>query len=203
LSKALARNSSCLDQILEALERLGGGGFAETPTRIYGLSALHVFPPIDKVASGQLTVPKPNALVPFGKQKTLVRPQVKESLALDAQWSDRLPKLLQAKIIQSFENADYPQVVARPTEGLTADYQLLTDLRSFQVALLPKPGAEVEFLARILGRDCRLVASRCARKRSGSGDRCSSGSGRPQRGFWQGLDQIVGLGVQPCLKGSA
>jgi ABC-type uncharacterized transport system auxiliary subunit len=132
-----------------------------------------------------------------------VRPQVKESLALDAQWSAPLPKLLQAKIIQSFENADYPQVVARPTEGLTADYQLLIDLRSFQVELLPKPGAEVEFSARILARDCRLVASRCARKRSGSGDRCGSGRGRPQRGFRQGLDQTVGLGVQPCLKGSA
>jgi len=161
-SQKLSRNSSRLDQILEALERLGGGETAKTPARIYDLSALHVFPSIDKVASGQLMVPKPNALVLFGTQKFLVRPQVEESLALDAQWSDRLPKLLQAKIIQSFENVDYPQAVAHPTENLTADYQLLIDHRSFQVKLLPEPRAEVEFPAKILARDGRLVASRVA-----------------------------------------
>jgi len=159
-SEALARNSSRLDRILEALEGLGGRGPAKTPARIYDLSAPQVFPPIDKVASGQLTVPEPSALVLFDTQKILVRPQVEESLALDAQWSDSLPKLLQAKIIQSFENANYPQAVARPTEGLTADYQLLIDIRSFQVKLLPKPSADVEFSAKILAGDGRLVGSR-------------------------------------------
>ena len=105
-------------------------------------------------------VPEPSALVLFDTQKILVRPQVEESIALDAQWSDSLPKLLQAKIIQSFENANYPQAVARPTEGLTADYQLLIDIRSFQVMLLPEPSADVEFSAKILAGDGRLVGSR-------------------------------------------
>jgi ABC-type uncharacterized transport system auxiliary subunit len=85
---------------------------------------------------------------------------VGESVALDAQWSDSLPKLLQAKIIQSFENANYPQAVARPTEGLTADYQLLIDIRRFQLMLLPEPSADVEFSAKILAGDGRLVGSR-------------------------------------------
>lgn len=120
-SEALARNSSRLDRILEALERLGSGGPAKSPARIYDLSAPHAFPPIDKDASGQLTVPEPSALALFDTQKSLVRPQVEESLALDAQWSDSLPKLLQAKIIQSFEDANHPQDVVRPIEGLTAD----------------------------------------------------------------------------------
>jgi phospholipid/cholesterol/gamma-HCH transport system substrate-binding protein len=159
-SEALARNSSRLDRILEALERLGGGGPAKAPARIYDLSAPHAFPPNDKIASGQLTVPEPSALVLFDTQKILVRPQVEESIALDAQWSDSLPKLVQAKIIQSFENANYPQAVARPTEGLTADYQLLIDIRSFQVMLLPEPSADVEFSAKILAGDGRLVGSR-------------------------------------------
>jgi phospholipid/cholesterol/gamma-HCH transport system substrate-binding protein len=159
-SEALARNSSRLDRILEALERFGGGAPAKAPARIYDLSAPPAFPPIDKVASGQLTVPEPSALVLFDTQKILVRPQEEESLALDAQWSDSLPKLLQAKIIQSFENANYPQAVARPTEGLTTDYQLLIDIRSFQVELLPEPSADVEFSAKILAGDGRLVGSR-------------------------------------------
>jgi phospholipid/cholesterol/gamma-HCH transport system substrate-binding protein len=159
-SEALARNSGRLDRILEALEGLGGGGPAKTPARIYDLSAPHAFPPNDKVASGQLVVPEPSALVLFDTHKVLVRPQAEESLALDAQWSDSLPKLLQAKIIQSFENAHYPQAVARPTEGLVADYQLLIDIRSFQLMLPPEPHADVEFSAKILAGDGRLIGSR-------------------------------------------
>lgn len=159
-SEALARNSGRLDRILEALERLGGGGSAKALARIYDLSAPHAFPPNDKVASGQLTVPEPSALVLFDTQKILMRRLAEESVALDAQWSDSLPKLLQARIIHSFENANYPQAVARPTEGLTADYQLLIDIRSFQLMLLPEPSADVEFSAKILAGDGRLVGSR-------------------------------------------
>jgi phospholipid/cholesterol/gamma-HCH transport system substrate-binding protein len=159
-SEVLARNSGRLERILEALERLGGGGPAKAPARIYDLSAPDAFPPFDKVASGQLVVPEPTALVLFDTQKILMRPQVGESVALDAQWSDSLPKLLQAKIIQSLENANYPQAVVRPTEGLTSDYQLLIDIRSFQVELLPEPSAEVEFSAKVLAGDGRLVGSR-------------------------------------------
>lgn len=159
-SEALARNSGRLDRILEALERLGGGGPSKAPARIYDLSAPRAFPPVDKVASGQLAIPEPSAIVLFDTQKILVRPQEEESVALDSQWSDSLPKLLQSKIIQSFENANYPQAVARPTEGLTADYQLLIDIRSFQLELLPEPSAAVEFSAKILAGDGRLVGSR-------------------------------------------
>jgi phospholipid/cholesterol/gamma-HCH transport system substrate-binding protein len=159
-SEALARNSGRLDRILIALEGLGGGGPTKAPARIYDLSAPHTFPPNDKVASGQLTVPEPSALLLFDTQKILMRLQAEESVALDAQWSDSLPKLLQAKIIQSFENANYPHAVARPTEGFTADYQLLIDIRSFQVTLLPEPSADVEFSAKILAGDGRLVGSR-------------------------------------------
>jgi phospholipid/cholesterol/gamma-HCH transport system substrate-binding protein len=159
-SEALARNSGRLDRILEALERLGGGGPAKASARIYDLSAPHAFPPYDKIAGGQLTVPEPSALVLFDTQKILARPQADQSVALDAQWSDSLPKLLQAKIIHSFENANYPQAVARPTEGLTADYQLLIEIRSFQLMLLPEPSADVEFSAKILAGDGRLVGSR-------------------------------------------
>lgn len=159
-SEALARNSGRLDRILEALERLGGGGPAKAPAVIYDLSAPNAFPPHDMIVGRQLVVPEPTALVLFDTQKILMRPQAGESIALDAQWSDSLPKLLQAKIIQSFENANDPSAVVRPTEGLTADFQLLIDIRSFQVELLPEPSADVEFSAKILAGDGRLVGSR-------------------------------------------
>ena len=41
-----------------------------------------------------------------------------------AKWSDTVPKLMQAKIIQSFENAGALGEVNRPMDGTTPDYQL-------------------------------------------------------------------------------
>ena len=156
---ALARNSDRLDGILAALERLGSGGPVKAPVSVYDLTAPRSFPRRDKTPSKQLVIPEPTALVLFDTQKILLRPRAEESVALDAQWSDSLPKLLQAKIIQSFENASYLRV-ARPTEGFTADYQLLLDIRSFQITLLPEPRADVEFTAKILAENGRIVDAR-------------------------------------------
>ena len=48
----------------------------------------------------------------------------------DAQWADSIPKLVQAKIIESFEKAGFSRI-GRPTDGITADYQLLVEVRRF------------------------------------------------------------------------
>ena len=46
-------------------------------------------------------------------------------------------------------------------EGLAADYQLLIDLRSFQITgAAATPTAHVEFAAKILGEGGRIVGSR-------------------------------------------
>ncbi|WP_046866493.1 ABC-type transport auxiliary lipoprotein family protein [Microvirga massiliensis] len=156
---ALARNSNRVDTILASLERLGGGP-AKAPVPVYDLTAPRDFPQLEKAPNGQLVVPEPTALVLFDTQKILVRLRDTETVALDAQWSDSLPKLLQTKIIQSFENAGYMRAVARPLEGLTADYQLLIDVRSFQVVMIPEPRAEVEFTAKILAADGRIIDAR-------------------------------------------
>ena len=68
-----------------------------------------------------------------------------------------VPKLLQEKIIQSFEASKYVGAVVKPMEGIAADYQLLIDLRSFQIT--GAPTAHVEFAAKILlGRTHRRIA---------------------------------------------
>jgi phospholipid/cholesterol/gamma-HCH transport system substrate-binding protein len=76
--------------------------------------------------------------------------------------------LLQARIVQSFENSNYLGAVAQPMEGLTADYQLAIDVRSFQVStgsdLTERPAtgpvAHVAFGAKILGDKGRIIGSR-------------------------------------------
>ena len=159
-SGVLARNSDRFDGIIAGLERLTGGGAKAAPT-IYDLASPVAFPPLDKVARGQLVVPEPTALVALDTQKLLVRPSAPEGAGFaNAQWSDSVTKLFQAKVIQSFESANYLEAVGRPMDGLTADYQLLIDIRSFQISTSPEATANVEFTAKILGSNGRIVGSR-------------------------------------------
>jgi phospholipid/cholesterol/gamma-HCH transport system substrate-binding protein len=146
---ALARNSDELDGIVAGLERLAGGGKPTAP-QVYDLTAPTQFREIASAPRGQLTVAEPTALIVFETRKILVRPIPSEDPTFsNAEWSDNVPRLLQAKIVQSFENAGLSQVVARPTEGITADKQLTIDIRKFQISASGEPMAEIEFAARI------------------------------------------------------
>jgi hypothetical protein len=79
-----------------------------------------------------------------------------------------LTKLLQSKIVESFENAKPFGAVARPIEGLNADCQLLIDIRAFQISPSPRLEAQVEFSAKILGHGGKIVGTRIFREQ---GDR--------------------------------
>ena len=94
-------------------------------------------------------------------QKILVRPSGAEGPTFaNARWSDNLPKLLHARLIHSFENANLLRAVARPTDGLTADHQLQIDIRKFQLSMAAEPLAEVEIAAKIVSNDGKIVAAR-------------------------------------------
>jgi phospholipid/cholesterol/gamma-HCH transport system substrate-binding protein len=146
---ALARNSDRIDNILASLERLGGGGSSKHTATVYELAA-PAMAALDKAPSAQLTVSEPTAVVSFDTQKILYTSGSGETVpAENGQWSDSLPKLLQAKIIQTFENAGYMRVV-RAADNLPSDHQLLLDLRRFHVSVAPERIAEVEFTAKIV-----------------------------------------------------
>ncbi len=157
---ALARNSDRVDGILTGLEHMTGGGAAKAAPVSYDLTAPRVFPPPLRPAKTQIVIPEPATLVILDTQRIVVDPRVGEPLE-NVQWSDTIPKLLQEKIIQSFEASNYVGAVAKPMEGIAADYQLLIDLRSFQITGAPAmPMAHVEFAAKILGKAGRIVGSR-------------------------------------------
>jgi phospholipid/cholesterol/gamma-HCH transport system substrate-binding protein len=168
---ALARNSDRVDGILGGLERMTGGAAAKTTVpNYYDLNAPQTFPPTGRPAKSQLIVLEPTALLALDTQRIIIAPGGSDGTASDnAQWSDTIPKLAQAKVVQSFENSNYLGAVARPLEGLNADYQLAIDLRSFQVSTgetgasksLPSgPMAHVQFAAKIVGENGRIVGSR-------------------------------------------
>ena len=158
-SAALARNSDRVDGIVAGLERMTGGA-AKTPATVYDLHAPKTFPPPVRPAAGQLVVPDPTALVALETQRLLVRTAGGGVAFGNGQWSDSVPKLFQAKIIEALESSGYLSAVGRPMDGLTADFQLLIDVRSFHVAAGAAPSAEVEFAAKVLDGTGRIVATR-------------------------------------------
>jgi phospholipid/cholesterol/gamma-HCH transport system substrate-binding protein len=163
-SATLARNSDRIDGILTGLERMSGGGPASVPPIVYDLTAPRNFPVADKARAGLLAVLEPTAIIMFDTQKILVRPSGAEGPTFsNAKWSDNLPKLLQAKIIQSFENAGLLGSVTRPMDAVSADHQLQIDIRSFQLTMLAEPAADVELAARLLANDGKIINARIFR----------------------------------------
>jgi phospholipid/cholesterol/gamma-HCH transport system substrate-binding protein len=160
-SGALARNSDRLDGIVKGLERMTGGAAAAGPAVVFNLTAPKIVPPIDRPSAGPLVVAEPTALIMFETRKFIVRPTASEDPSfVRAEWSDSVPKLLQAKIIETFENAGLMREVMRPTDGVTAEKQLLIDIRKFQITLSPEPMAEIEFAARIMSDDNQIAGAR-------------------------------------------
>lgn len=74
--------------------------------------------------------------------------------------ADNLPKLMQARILQSFENAHQLSSVSRPSDQSEGAYRLELGIRNFQISLTPSPVAAVEFSARILDGKGNVVSAR-------------------------------------------
>lgn len=157
----LGRNSQRVEGLIGGLEKLTGSGTPTAGPAIYDLAAASGFPQIEKAIKGQLVVPDPSAIILFDLQKILIRSGAGiYSNVGNAQWADNLPKLVQARIVQSFENAHQLSAVSRPLEQLTAEYRLELAIRSFQIALDPSPAAVVDITARIVSEKGAVADAR-------------------------------------------
>ncbi|MGP0090227.1 MAG: ABC-type transport auxiliary lipoprotein family protein [Xanthobacteraceae bacterium] len=157
-SQALARNSVGLDQIVNGLVKMTGGAEPKVPAAVFDLSAPRTFPAPTKPPRGTLVVAEATTLLAFDSQKITLRSPTGEIEHLDnGQWSDSLSRMVQEKIIQSFENAKLIRAVTRPNDAITPEFQLLTDIRKFQVTTAAEPTAEVEFGAKVLGANGKIL----------------------------------------------
>jgi phospholipid/cholesterol/gamma-HCH transport system substrate-binding protein len=159
-SAALARNSNRIDGILQGLERMTGGKTETAPTN-YDLTAPKDFPGVGPLPDAQLAVPNPTAVIALDNQRIVEQTADGEAPVFpDARWVDTLPLLLQARFIQSFENAGYLKV-GTDAGGLHADYQLAVDIRQFRIATKSGPAsAQVAFAAKILDADGKIAAAK-------------------------------------------
>jgi phospholipid/cholesterol/gamma-HCH transport system substrate-binding protein len=144
----LGRNSKRVEDLLGGIEGLLGGGKKEAPPT-YDLAAPADFPGLDRTISAQIVIGDVNAVLAFDTQKILKRSAAGTYAPLpDAQWADNLPKLVQAKLVQSFENAHQLQAVSRPIDQLNPEYRLEVSIRAFQLG--PDGKANVELAARLV-----------------------------------------------------
>ncbi|HET7492855.1 MAG TPA: ABC-type transport auxiliary lipoprotein family protein [Bradyrhizobium sp.] len=157
-SDGLARNTGKLDTIVAGIEKMTGGG--TTPQKVaYDLRAPRNFSPPVKAIKGQLALPEPSAVAMLETQRMLFSPVKDYPDFAEFLWADSIPKLLQARLIESFENYDIARAPLRAADIGQTDYQLLIDVRRFQVETGSQPAAQIALSARILDKSGKVVAS--------------------------------------------
>src|ERR1700674_2799134 len=158
-SEGLARNTGKLDGIVAGLEKMTGGG---TPAKrtTYDLRAPDDFGPATKTIRGQLAVPEPTAVAMLETQRILFSPAKDYPGFDEVLWADSIPKLIEARLIEGFENYDIAHAPLRTMDVGQADFQLLIDVRRFRVAVDSEPAAEIGLSARIVDKNGKVVAAR-------------------------------------------
>ncbi len=130
------------------------------PPATYDLSAPRDVPNLTRSTNAQILVPETTALRALDSERIMVTTGAQVTYYPDAQWPDRLPKVIQTKTIQTFEASKRARAVGRPGEGLSIDYQLFTEARAFQYDSGARV-ARVEIYAKLLNdRNGRVVAAK-------------------------------------------
>jgi len=160
-SEWLSSKTGKLDGILGGVGRMTGANEPVVKKVVYDLKPAADFAPPVQALKGQLTIPEPTTVVLFDSQKMLLQPGLELQAFAGAQWSDSVPKMLQEKLIQSFENYDIAHAPLRPNDAVQPDHQLLLDIRGFQVASQGDAlVAEIGFSAKLIDKDGKLIAAR-------------------------------------------
>ena len=105
----------------------------KAPSTIYDLTAPKN-PSVRSGTSAQILVPVPATFKALDTDRIAARPSPDEYAYLPkAVWADRLPALLQARLAETLENTKRVKAVGLPGQGLLIDYQIVIDIRSFEI----------------------------------------------------------------------
>jgi cholesterol transport system auxiliary component len=108
---------------------LGGG----PPPDLYTLSPKSTFSAELPKVDWQLVVEEPSAAKGIDTDRIAIAPTPLEVKYFpSSRWADRAPRMIQALMIQSFENTKKIVSVGRQSLGLRSDFVLKTELREFQ-----------------------------------------------------------------------
>jgi cholesterol transport system auxiliary component len=131
-----------------------------------------------------IVVPEPTTVAALDSERIVVRAANGELTYLPrAQWADRLPRLFQTRLIQTFENSGRA-AVGRPADRLSSSYQMLIDIRAFEAREATRD-AVIEVAAKLVNASSGSVVNA---RLFGSSAALSSIDGT---GVSQALDQAM------------
>lgn len=129
------------------------------PPITYDLSATAAQPAARRV-SRTILISEPEAIQTYDTDRIVAREAGGVlSYLPSAQWSDRLPKLVQTRMVQAFQDAGVSNV-GRTTDPLNPDRVLASDIRAFEIDIASGRLAVVSLNVRIVDDwNRRIVAS--------------------------------------------
>ena len=160
-SVALARNSGRLDSVMAGLEKMAGGPPKAAP-RFYDLSLPKAVASDATKEMPQIAVPEPSALGELQSQKVLARNADGEITELgDARWTDLLPKVVQAKIVEFCGMANLSATMPDALMSQASpSRQLRIDVRRFDLSRVGAPSAVITLAVSVVSPEGRVLASR-------------------------------------------
>lgn len=123
--------------------------FAGPPPETFNLAAPAVVSQTGASTSAQLLIPLPSAIGTLNTAGIVVMQGQRYAYYPDSQWPDKLPVVVQARVMEAFEKSGRVRAVGRPGEGLSIDYALLIDIRAFEFEA-DTYEAEVEMAVRVM-----------------------------------------------------
>ncbi len=106
---------------------------AAKPNDLYLLTPKSTFSSSLPKVQKQIVVQEPTATAAVDTDQIAIQPTPLQVQYLPrARWVDRAPLIVQALLVESYENSNRVAAVGRSTVGLRADYIIVPDLREFQ-----------------------------------------------------------------------
>ena len=143
---------------------LGGCvGSSAPPPATFDLTAPRVMTlTAPRAAKFQLVVNEPSAVRSLETDRIMVKRGPRVAYYKGAAWSDRLPRLMQARMVEAFQNAGLVSAVGSRADRLDADYELSTQVQAFQVEVNQgQAEAHASLYVKVIdGDNGRMVASR-------------------------------------------
>jgi len=124
------------------------------PIAVYALRPEAVDAANLPTVSWSLTVIRPNSLAYLDSNRIAVRPEPNVlQVYKGANWSESLPDLVQANLVQALENSGRIKSVSRQNSGVPAEVAMLVDIRQFESVYAPDvkiPDAVIQMHVKVL-----------------------------------------------------
>ncbi len=169
-------------------------GSSSEPLDTFELSAALPSASGGRMTRRQILVAEPSALKSLDSENIVIKPAAGtiEYLA-GAQWADRLPRVVQARLVETLQLSGRVGGVGKPGEGLAIDYQIIVDIRSFEIRLYGDDRAEVSLYVKVLNDRNGVVRA----GRLFTANAPVSGSGNDA--FVDALDRAFGIAARDIV----